>query len=102
MNFDGIDTLRDNFAGLAKEHLSGKPVFLIDLSDLAKPYGKAFEALAKVHDGSESKTVSGYWTLEIAALGAKTHAPIPVCDRVFSSIEDGYVSQNDEIFKGLD
>ena len=48
MNFDGIDTLRDNFAGLAKEHLSKTPTFPIDLSDLAKPYGKAFEGLADV------------------------------------------------------
>jgi len=102
MNFDGIDTLRDNFAGLAKEHLSHAPTFLIDLSDIAKPYGKAFEALAKVHDGSTGGTVPGFWTLEIAALGQKTHAPIPVYDRVFSSIEDGYVSQNAELFTALD
>jgi len=102
MNFEAIDALRDNFAGLAKTHLSEKPIFLVDLSDLAKPYGKAFEALAKVYDGSENKTVLGYWTLEIAALGAKTHAPIPVYDRVFSSIEDGYVSQNAELFAALD
>jgi len=102
MNFDGIDTLRDNFAQLAKSHLKETPTFLIDLSDIAKPYGKAFEALAPVHDGSTGKTVLGYTTLEIAALGAQAHTPIPVYDRVFSSIEDGYVSQNAELFTGLD
>jgi len=101
-NFDGIDALRDNFAGLAKAHLSEKPIFLVDLSDLAKPYGKAFEALAKVYDGSAGKTVSGYTTLEIAALSAQTHTPIPVYDRVFSSVEDGYISQNAELFVALD
>ena len=102
MSFDGIDTLRDNFAGLAKEHLSKTPAFLIDLSDIAKPHGKAFEGLAKVRDGSTKELVPGYWTLEIAALSARTHAPIPVYDRVFSSIEDGYVSQNAELFTALD
>jgi len=100
--FDAVDTLRDNFVVLAKKRLSDKPIFLVDLSDLAKPYGKAFEALAKVHDGSTGETVLGYWTLEIAALGAKAHTPIPVYDRVFSSVEDGHVSQNAELFTALD
>ena len=99
--FDGIDTPRDNFAQLAKTYLPEAPTFLIDLSDIAKPYGKAFEGLAQVRDGSSGELVPGYWTLEIAALGAKTHTPIPVYDRVFSSIEDGYVSQNAELFTAL-
>jgi hypothetical protein len=102
MHFEEIDTLLDNFTQLAKPHLPKAPMFLIDFSDIAKPCGKAFEGLATVRDGSTKELVPGYWTLEIAALGAKTHAPIPVYDRVFSSIEDGYVSQNAELFVALD
>ena len=40
MQFENIDTMRNNFAALAKEHLSEAPTFLVDLSDIAKPYGQ--------------------------------------------------------------
>ena len=45
MNFDEIDKLRDNFAELVKPHLKETPTYLIDLSDIAKPYGKLWFGL---------------------------------------------------------
>jgi len=66
MKFDGIDKLRDNFAQLVKPHLKETPTYLVDLSDLAKPYGKTFEGLAKVRDGSTKEIVPGKLSNAIA------------------------------------
>lgn len=100
-DFDGCEVLQQNFEPLAKAKLGEEPVFVVDGSDMTKPYGKAFEGLARVHDGSTGELENGYWTLEIAALTAETHTPISLYDRVYSTIEDGFVSQNDELFKAL-
>jgi hypothetical protein len=100
-NFDDSDTLLRNFEPLAKAKLGNVPVFAVDISDLTKPYGQAFEGLAKVHDGSTGELENGYWTLEIAALTDETKTPISLYDRVYSTMEDGFMSQNDELFKAL-
>lgn len=95
------ESLLDNLAPLVKPLVGMVPVFLCDGSDLAKPCGKAFEGLSRVHDGSTGEITKGYWTLEISALSEKSHTPIPVYDRVYSTLEKGFVSQNAELFKGL-
>jgi hypothetical protein len=100
-DFDSDDTLLRNFEPLAKEKLGANPVFVLDESDLIKPYGKAFEGLATVRDGSRDELENGYWTLEVAALTDETKTPISLYDRVYSSIEAGFISQNDELFKAL-
>jgi hypothetical protein len=95
------EAMLKNFAGMVRERIDDNTVFVGDGSDLAKPYGKAFECLERVHDGSAGKQEKGYWTLEFAALTHGHKTPLPVYDRVYSVSEAGYKSQTNELFKAL-
>jgi len=100
-NLGENESLLDNLAPLVTPFIGDEPVFLCDNSDIAKTCGKAFEGLSRVHDGSTGEITKGYWTLEISALSEKSHTPIPVYDRLYSTNEKGFVSQNAELFRGL-
>jgi hypothetical protein len=41
--------------------------FILDLSDVAKPYAKKMDYLATVRDGSTGALVNGYWLVELYA-----------------------------------
>ena len=67
----------------------GEVVVHIDNSDVAKPYGKAFEGLGKVRDGSKSsgsKCVleKGFYITEAVALSSATQ-PVSVFSEVWSA-----------------
>jgi len=76
-------------------------VFIVDGGDITKDYSSKLEGLCQVHDGSEDRTATGYFTLEITALTKHSKSPVPVYTRVYSSVERGFVSEPDEINKGL-
>lgn len=99
--FDGREILQENYLKQVDSYVDDATIFPIDESDLAKPYSVAMEALADVHDGSTNKIVPGYMTLEITALTHKTKTPLPVYERVYSAAEESFVSQDDEVLKGL-
>ena len=76
-------------------------VFIVDGSDVTKEYSSKLEGLCQIRDGSENKVATGYFMLEIAALTKQSKSPIPVYTRVYSSAEQGFVSEPDEVNKGL-
>lgn len=78
------------------------PIF-VDDSDVAKPYGKAFEALGLVRDGSAlTPTIQkGYHVTEMTALSERTRQPYSLFSLIHSSHEKEYVSVNDITFKAL-
>lgn len=73
-------------------------VFLIDDTDVMKPYGKAFEGMAKVRDasypGESTKYDHGYKVTTITGLSSKKKQPIPFYDHVHSPFELDYLSVN--------
>jgi hypothetical protein len=93
--------LQENYLKQVEKHIDETTIFPIDESDAAKPYSVAMEALHPVRDGSTGKTVPGYNTLEITALTHKTKIPLPVYERVYSAAEKDFLSQDDEVLKGL-
>ena len=100
-HFTGHEVLRRNYLKSVERYVDNTTIYPIDESDTTKPYGVAMEGLHPVHDGSTGKIVPGYMTLEIAALTHKTKTPLPVYERVFSAAEAGFISQDEEILKGL-
>jgi hypothetical protein len=76
-------------------------VFVVDGGDVTKDYSSKLEGLCPVHDGSEGKTATGYFTLEVTALTKHSKSPVPVYTRLYSSAEQGFVSEPEEINKGL-
>ena len=91
----------DNYTKTVKSYVDKRTVYVIDGSDAIKPYSEKLEGLAKVRDGSTGKIEKGYWTLEVAALTSVTKTPLPVYDRVYSAAEADFVSEDDEVLKGL-
>ena len=91
----------DNYTGTVQKYVDERTVFVIDLSDVTKPHSEKLEGLALVRDGSTGEYEKGYWTLEIAALTAETKSPLSVYDRVYSAEEKGFISEDDEVLKGL-
>jgi hypothetical protein len=98
---DEQQRLQDNYAQLIKPQIDNRTVFVVDDSDVCKPYSCKMEGLEIVRDGSTGKLEKGYWTTEIAALTATSKSPLPVYDRVYSAREKDFVSANEETLNGL-
>jgi len=93
--------LLDNYTNSVKEYVDKRTVYVIDGSDVTKPHSEHLEGLALVRDGSTGEIEKGYHTLEIAALTPSSKSPLPVYDRVYSSAEEGFISEDDEVLKAL-
>ncbi|NLN80014.1 MAG: transposase [Erysipelotrichia bacterium] len=78
-------------------------VFIVDDSDIVKPYGKAFEKLALVRDGSkkDSPLVLGYLLTSIVLLSKKSKQPIPIYNHIHNATEKNYKSTNNITNIGL-
>jgi len=99
--FENSVTVFKNYLGIAKRHVSDKTILIIDGSDISKPCSKKLENMCVVRDGSTGRYEMGYHTLEITALTPNQKMPIPVYTRIYSSKEDEFVSEDDEVIKGL-
>ena len=95
------ENMLGDYNQIVKVCVDERTVYVGDGSDVTKPYSEKLEGLAMVRDGSTGELEKGYWTLEIAALTAETKSPISVYDRVYSAVEDSFISENDEVLKGL-
>jgi hypothetical protein len=93
--------LLDNYTQTIKSYVNEQTVWVVDGSDITKPHSKKLEGLAPVRDGSTGEIEKGYLTLEIAALTSATKSPLPVYDQVYTATEKGFVSEDEEVLKGL-
>ena len=80
-----------------------EPVILVDDTDVIKPYGKVFQSLGEVKDGSSLKAryEKGYMVTELVALTEKEKHPVSLYSHIHSSHEKGYKSINDVTFHGM-
>lgn len=102
---DGIDPRTiSNYERIVKKCLPESPLVFVDDSDVVKPYGKKFEDLCLVRDGSspDKKYEKGYHVTEITALTKKSKHPISLFSKIHSSAEKDYVSANDITFEALE
>ena len=102
MNFDEAKQLSENYFESVKNNFDDSTVLIIDDSDIAKSCSKKLEGLCKVHDGSTGEITDGYWYAGVSALTAEHKQPIPVYSRIYSTAEEGYVSNNTETLKSFE
>lgn len=78
-------------------------IFIVDDSDIIKPYGRAFESLGTVRDGSSLKNdyEKGYLMTSIVGLASTTYHPICLYNKVHSSKEKNYLSTNNITSQGI-
>jgi len=101
-HFQERERLMDNYISQVKEQIQNEyTVIIVDNSDIAKPFSKKLEALTDIRDGSTGEIVKGYQTIEAAVLTSNGKMPLPVYEKVFSSAEDGFISETHENLKCL-
>lgn len=101
MNFDAPELLSEQYFQAVQAHFDDSTILIVDDSDISKPCSSKLEGLCRVHDGSTGKIADGYWYAGVSALTAKHKQPIPVYSRVYSSVEEGYISNNRETLKSF-
>lgn len=95
----------DSFESLAEQArartiplLGSEPVILVDDTDISKPYGKSFEDLGTVRDGSSLKKTAdiqkGYVCTEIVGLLANNRHPVSLFSHIYSNAQKDFVSTN--------
>lgn len=100
--FHEDDQLLANYGEMIQPQLKDKDnLIIVDNSEIIKPYSSKLEGLGYVRDGSTGKIEKGYWTTNMIAVAKDTKHPIPVYSHLYSSSEEGFVSENEETYKGL-
>lgn len=89
-----------NYLSLAGCKLDTDSLFIVDLSDLAKPYAKKMENIALVRDGDKDCLVTGYWCMEVYALD-KAGIIWPLIIWPYSLEAEGQLSENEQILRIL-
>jgi hypothetical protein len=102
MNFSETEALTENYFNAVKPHFDERTVLIVDDSDVSKPCSSKLEGLCRVKDGSTGGIADGYWFAGVSALTANHKQPIPVYSRIYSSVEEGYKSNNAETIKSLE
>lgn len=89
-----------NYLQLLSRRLDVDSLFIVDLSDLAKPYAKKMENLALVRDGDKGCLVTGYWCMEVYALD-RDGIIWPIILWPYSLEAEGQLSENDQVLQIL-
>ena len=100
-NCEAADELNEQYFQTVKKHFDDSSILLIDDSDISKPKSRKLEGLCRVHDGSTGKIADGYWYAGVSALTARHKQPLPVYSRIYSSVEESYISNNHETLKSF-
>lgn len=99
--FTENDVLMENYMDIVKKNTNDISVLIVDNSDVSKPCSKTLDSLCELRDGSTGRYTKGYHLLEITALTKEEKMPMPVYSRIYSSTEQDFVSQNEEVLAGL-
>jgi hypothetical protein len=94
--------VQDNVLEMAAGHIGQDSLLIIDPSDITKKYAKKMEYLATVRDGSAHDLGQGYWTLHIVGAELDSSKIVPLYQRLWSCDAPDFVSENEEILRGVD
>lgn len=89
--------VRDWVIAQAEPHVGADPLLIIDPSDIAKPYARKMEHLARVRDGSKKETADGYWLCQVLAVDHSGDRLVPLVNHLWSHRAPGFKSENEEI-----
>lgn len=100
--FHEDEQLQMNYKKLIASQIKDKDnIIIVDNSEIIKPYSNKLEALGQVRDGSTGRIEKGYWTTNMIAVSKATKHPISLYSHLYSSSEEGFISENEETYKGL-
>lgn len=102
--FNNQEYIMNNYYDEVKSVIDVEPIVLFDDSDITKIYGKKFEDLDKVIDGSSiNKEIKpGYHVCEAVVLGKDEKQPISLYSKIYSTKSRDYESENKYTLKSID
>jgi uncharacterized protein (UPF0297 family) len=94
--FDNTDCIMNNYYKEVKNIIGDEPIVLFDDSDITKIYGKKFEDLDTVIDGSSTnkEVKPGYHVCEAVVLGKNEKQPISLYSNIYSTKSMCFESEN--------
>lgn len=95
IKFDKEEIIMNNYYNEVKKEISEEAIVLFDDSDITKIYGKKFEDIDKVIDGSsETKEIKpGYHVCEAILVGKTKSQPISLYSKIYSSKSKNFKSE---------
>lgn len=100
-NMSDGEIIFNNYVKEVKKDINDRSILVIDGSEVVKPASKTMEKICEVRDGSTGYIKKGYGMLEMMVLSSKHKMPLPVYSKIYSTKEEGYISEDDEVLKGL-
>lgn len=102
-SFDDNAIIMNNYFKECKNIFGDKPIVLFDDSDISKIYGKKFEDLDEVVDGSskEKSITPGYHVCEAVALTKMEKQPISLYSKIYSCKSRNFISKNEYTMESI-
>lgn len=102
-SFDDVNVIMNNYFKECKNIFGDKPIVLFDDSDISKIYGKKFEDLDEVVDGSskEKSITPGYHVCEAVALTKMEKQPISLYSKIYSCKSRNFISKNEYTMESI-
>ena len=102
--FKEKEKVNNNYYNYVRKMINEYPIAIFDDSDITKIYGKKFEDIDIVKDGSDEskKYKPGYHMCNGVVLTRKKKQPIPIYSKVYSTKSKDFESSNKETYKSID
>lgn len=94
---DEKNAVHENYLKNIKPRYDKNSVLVVDGSDITKQASQKLESLCQVRDGSTGEIGTGYHTIGAAVLSSDNKLPFGVYIRIYSSTEEGFVSEDQEM-----
>ena len=76
--------------------LNDQTVLALDGGDIVHVYGRKFENMTMVRDGSKKELQSGYWLNQVSGYDPVSKESFPLLLDIYSTKENRFISANDE------
>jgi len=97
-----LDTANDLSLRESGSRIDSKTIFALDTGDITHQYGKKFESISYVRDGSGNSLKQGYWLNQVTGYNPSTGETFPLLLDIYSSIEESFESSNAESINLVD
>jgi len=79
--------------------IDDETILALDVGDVSHQYGRSFEHIAGVHDGSCNKVQNGYWLNQVSGYNPCSKETFPLLLDIYSTEESEFKSSNTESFE---
>ncbi|NOY23308.1 MAG: transposase [Acidobacteria bacterium] len=83
----------------AKRWVTRETIFALDSGDISHVYGKEFESIARLKDGSTGKISNGHNPNQITGYDREKKTTFPILLDLYSTVRHGFESANKEAWK---